>query len=90
MTDRCILCITENEGNICHGCRSRFESFVVEEELLDYDCTNCDHYGFPCLNCARFNYGDRLGPGFGGSDEEDQQTQDTLEGVFGTMPPYDE
>ncbi len=28
------------------------------------DCANCECYGFPCLNCAEYEYEGSKGPGF--------------------------
>lgn len=28
-------------------------------------CSNCEYFGFPCLNCAEYCYHFRLGPGHG-------------------------
>ena len=38
--------------------------FPVDEYCIG--CENCEHYGFPCINCAAYVFGDRLGPGEGG------------------------
>lgn len=29
----------------------------------EYDCANCEAYGFPCLNCAEYIYQGQLGAG---------------------------
>ena len=37
--------------------------FPVEQYCIG--CQNCEHYGFPCANCALYVFGGNLGPGSG-------------------------
>lgn len=66
--------------NVCHAIRSVFDHQVSQEALengwLNHECPNCDHYGFPCLNCARYVYEGRLGSGYPSGPGDDSNDYD--------------
>ena len=41
------------------------DDYPVEQYCIG--CGNCENYGFPCMNCATYVFGGRLGPGNGGA-----------------------
>lgn len=51
------------------------DDFPVEEYCIG--CNNCEHYGFPCMNCARYVFCGSLGEGCGGTTD----TIDTTEAM---------
>ena len=54
------------------------DRFPVDEYCIG--CGNCEHYGFPCANCAFYVFGNQLGrgergePGFGGDSDMEVDT----------------
>ena len=35
-----------------------------DTDFSNSDCGNCIYHGFPCLNCAGYEYAGSLGPGY--------------------------
>ncbi len=62
----CDICHDSGKTNVCRKCRERFRSIAVSdyEFHLCLGCDNCDNYGFPCIDCARYAFDGRLGNGY--------------------------
>ena len=62
----CDICHDSGKTNVCRKCRERFRSISVSdyEFHLCLGCDNCDNYGFPCIDCARYAFDGRLGNGY--------------------------
>lgn len=65
----CELCMRDkDEGHVCQKCRLEFTPLAC---CSDYDlhqtifCTDCDQYNFPCVKCAKYTFGYKLGTGNG-------------------------
>jgi len=65
-SEDCYFCSQTNQGNVCRKCRNIFKHMHkgTDEEYARYtDCSNCDFYGFPCMNCAKYVFDGRFGLG---------------------------
>jgi len=83
-TQLCQIChSSKKEGNVCHACRATYECLASEEAIregwVDCACQNCDHYGFPCLNCADYVYEGKMGPGYPREPGDDSDSESETE-----------
>jgi len=52
--------------------RQLYELYGNDDYPVDMyciNCTNCEYFSFPCLNCAEFVFNGQLGPGNGAAPE---------------------
>jgi len=53
------------------------DDFPVEEYCIG--CNNCEHYGFPCMNCARYVFCGSLGEGCGRTTDTTDDTTEAMD-----------
>ena len=80
---QCTVCKEfKRQANVCRSCRGTFIPLVplgTGAVPLDCSCSNCDFYGFPCLNCAEFSLMGLLGDGYGCVDDESDSDDESEE-----------
>ena len=80
--DECCFCSQADQGNVCRGCRNKFRHMYRGTDL-EYkhcvDCSNCDFYGFPCLNCAKRVFDGRFGLGCPDDPKTKEELMDVID-----------